>query len=89
MKSCLLALLAALALPLGAAEPTIPLPEPGPEAGGLRLRLLVSPRSGNEGYEVRVDLLNASDRTITVRANWRNDEAGDLREYIDAGTSIE
>ena len=38
---------------------------------------------------MRVDLLNTSERAITLRAGWRNDETGDLRDYIDAATSIE
>ena len=51
----------------------------------------MAPRAerGKEGYEVRVDLLNTSERAITLRAGWRNDDAGDLKDYIDAATSIE
>src|SRR5216110_3541184 len=68
------------------------LPEPGPEDGGLRLRLQVAPRadSGKEGYDVRLDLLNISQRPITLRAHWRNEgDAGDLKDYVEAATSIE
>jgi hypothetical protein len=38
-------------------------PEPGPENGGLRLRLAASPRSdeGKEGYDVRLNLVNSSE----------------------------
>lgn len=41
------------------------LPEPGPEAGGLRLRLQVAPEG--EGHEVRVDLLNVSGKPIALK----------------------
>src|SRR5436190_4952043 len=86
----ILALLIAMTLHVRAAETTA-LPEPGPEDGGLRMRLVVVPRTdaGNEGYDVHVDLLNTSDRAITLRAGWRNEETGDLKDYIDAATSIE
>jgi hypothetical protein len=67
------------------------LPEPGPEDGGLRMRLMVAPRTDTSkgGYDVRVDLLNTSERAITLRAGWTRDDAGDLKDYIDAATSIE
>ena len=70
---------------------TAALPEPGPEDGGLRLRLVVAPRTeaGKEGYDVRVDLLNTSERAITLRAGWESEDTGDLKDYIDAATSIE
>ena len=66
-------------------------PEPGPEDGGLRMRLEVAPRTDTvkEGYDVRVDLLNTSERSITLRAGWTRDDAGDVKDYIDAATSIE
>lgn len=66
-------------------------PEPGPENGGLRLRLMVSPRSdaGKEGYDVRLDLLNSSDRPITLRTGWRNQDTGVVKDYIEAAASIE
>jgi hypothetical protein len=38
---------------------------------------------------VRVDLLNTSERAITLRAAWKYEETGDLKDYIDAATSIE
>lgn len=65
--------------------------EPGPEEGGLRLRLAVKPRVAGEkeGFEVRVDLINSSTQPVTLRAGWRHDDAGDLKDYIDAATSIE
>jgi hypothetical protein len=73
------------------AAETAALPEPGPEDGGLRMRLVVAPRreARQEGYEVRVDLLNTSERAITLRAAWRNDQTGDLKDYLEAATSIE
>jgi hypothetical protein len=66
-------------------------PEPGPEDGGLRLRLVVKPRAdAKEGYDVRLEVLNVSDRPVTLRAGWRNDnEMGDLKGYLEAATSVE
>lgn len=86
----LLTLLVAVALPLWAAE-AVTQPEPGPEDGGLRMRLLVVPRTDilEGGYEVRVDLINVSDRALALRAGWTGDDAGDLKDYLDAATSIE
>ena len=71
------------------AEPTAP--EPGPENGGLRLRLVVSPRADSkEGYDVRVDVLNATDRPVTVRANWPyEDDKGNLKDHIEAFMTFE
>jgi hypothetical protein len=66
---------------------------PGPESGGLRLRFAVTPNppaTGQEGYDVRLDLLNVSDHDITLRANWRRQENdGNLNAYLEASTSIE
>ena len=75
-------------LPLQAAETEA---LPGPENRGLRLRLAVAPRAeaGREGFDVRVDLLNTSCRAITLRAAWPDDDVGDLKDYIEATTSIE
>jgi hypothetical protein len=86
----ILAVLMLAALPLRAAEPAA-LPEPGPENGGLRMRLLVAPRSdvSKEGFDVRVDLLNTTDRDITLHGKWDHEEAGDVKDYIDAAASIE
>lgn len=83
-------LLILVTMQLRAAE-TAPLPEPGPEEGGLRMRLVVAPwtGTGREGYDVRVDLLNASERSITLRTAWEYEEVGDLNDYIEAATSIE
>src|SRR5262245_24394669 len=66
-------------------------PEPGPEDGGLRLRLVVTPRAdGKDGYEVRLDVINASERAVTLRAGWRNDdEIGDVGSFLEAAASIE
>jgi hypothetical protein len=74
-----------------AAAESAALPEPGPEEGGMRLRLIAAPRTepGREGYDVRLDVLNASQRPITLQGKWRNEETGDVKEYIEAATSIE
>jgi hypothetical protein len=55
------------------------------------LRLVVAPRAdtGKDGYEVRIDLINSSANPVTLRAGWRYDDAGDLKDYLDAATSIE
>src|SRR5258706_9140423 len=56
-------------------------PEPGPENGGLRMRLVVTPnpKPGAGGYDVRLDLVNLSDRGIWLKADWRPDpDQGDL-----------
>lgn len=48
------------------------------------------PEAGQEGYDVRLDLLNVSDRDIILRANWRQQENdGNLEVYLEAATSIE
>ena len=68
------------------------LPEPGPEAGGLQLRLVVAPRAaaGQEGYDVRVEVVNVTQRAITLRAGWWHEtDTGDVKDYIEASTSIE
>lgn len=69
------------------------LPEPGPENGGLRMRLTVVPNAdaGTEGYDVRVELLNVSNQPIILRADWRGrgGSDGDLQAYVEAATSIE
>jgi hypothetical protein len=67
-------------------------PDPGPEDGGLRLRLVVKPRAdgAKDGYEVRLDVINASERAVALRAGWRDDrETGDVRSYLEAAASIE
>lgn len=65
-------------------------PEPGPIERGLRIRLIVNQRPANEGgYEVQLDLLNTSDRPVTLRTKWRYDDEGDVKDYIEAATSIE
>jgi hypothetical protein len=65
--------------------------EPGPENGGLRLRLAVEPRidAKKEGYRVRIDLINVSARTITLKTGWTNEDSGDVTSYLEAATSIE
>ena len=66
-------------------------PQPGPEEGGLCLRLIVKPVEGEAaGFDVQLDLLNVSKKAITLRAAWRDDrELGDVRAYLEAAASIE
>src|SRR4051794_32856818 len=91
MRSLFLSLVSLLSLNLSnvlAADP----PEAGPEDGGMRLRLVVTPRAdaGKEGYDVKIDLLNVSRQPITVKAHWRNEsDVGDVKDYLEAATSIE
>jgi hypothetical protein len=63
----------------------------GPETGGLCLRLGVAPRSeaGKEGFDVRLDLVSTSDREMTLKAASTYAQAGDLKDYLEAATSIE
>ena len=73
---------------VSAAEP----PEPGPENAGLRLRLVVadSPPRTPLGYGVRLEVLNMTNRPITLRAGWWSDlEKGDVRDYLEASMSVE
>jgi hypothetical protein len=69
------------------------LPEPGPEADGLRLRLVVTPlsKSGKSGYEVQADLVSVSPEPIRLRAiQWRaRQQEGGFREYLEGALSIE
>ena len=69
------------------------LPEPGPEAAGLRLRLVVAPHpeGGKQGYDVQVDLISVSREAILLRAShWRSARhEGGFREYLEAAVSIE
>jgi hypothetical protein len=56
------------------------------------LRLVVLPHSqtGKEGYEVRVDLINAAKQDVTLRAVWLDDrDRGGLKDFIEASTSIQ
>src|SRR5262245_50247939 len=67
-------------------------PEPGPEAGGLRLRLLVTPTTNDKegGYDVQMDLLSVSREAMPVRVKSRSSRTeGDFKERIEAGASIE
>ena len=72
------------------AEPA--LPEPGPENSGMRLRFVVTPEKHgtNESYNVRLDLLNVTDKPITLEADWPYEQdRGDFKEYLESDVSIE
>lgn len=92
MKTCLsiIVLLVLVSPQLRAAEPDA-LPEPGPEDGGLCMRLVVLPRqvASEDGFDVRVNLINTSDSAMTLLAGWRNDDPGDVEDYIEAAIDIE
>jgi hypothetical protein len=55
------------------------------------MRLVAVPREGarEEGFDVRVDLINTSAQEIRLLADWWKDDAGDVKDYIEAATSIE
>ena len=69
-----------------------PLPEPGPENSGMRIRLVVNPGTGgtNETYHVRLDLINVTNKPIRLMGNWQHEsERGDFKEYLESDVSIE
>ena len=65
-------------------------PEPGPENGGLRLRLVASPHSDTnaEGYDVHVDLISVTNRDITLHSEVRG-ENPDIKGLLEGEISIE
>lgn len=61
------------------------LPEPGPENSGLRLRFVVTPVAGAEKRtnQFRVELLNVSQKPITLIADWPYEgNKGDFGYYV-------
>ena len=67
-------------------------PESGAENGGLQLRLVVlpHPEAGKEGYDIRLVLQNTTNQDIALRAAWWYEtDKGDVKDYIEASTSIE
>jgi len=66
-------------------------PEPGPEDGGLRLRLNVEPllNRSREGFDVRIDVENVSNEPMTLQSGWEDEDAGSVMDYLEAATSIE
>lgn len=71
-----------------AQEPS--LPEAGPENSGLRLRFQVTPRQTKAGdeFDVRLDLINVKDETVTVFADWPHKPEGDFSDYVEMAASI-
>ncbi|MBI4578813.1 MAG: hypothetical protein HY718_03870, partial [Planctomycetes bacterium] len=95
MRTRLLGVLGFLALWIGggasAAIEQAP-PEPGPENGGLRLRLVVETafQAGQDAHHVRLDLLNVTDRAVTLTADWANErDKGDFKDYLESAVNIE
>jgi hypothetical protein len=66
-------------------------PAAGPASGGLRLRLAVEPLNPMkvEGYNVRLELINASRREIEIRSAWEPGESGTIHDYLIAATRLE
>ena len=62
------------------------MPQPGPEAGGVRLRLVVSDR---EGFDVRLELVNEGKQEVIVKSNWAPEREGTFEEYLEEAASIE
>lgn len=76
---------ACTSLPMwGRAAPAMP--QPGPEASGVRLRLVVSER---EGFDVRLELVNEGKEQVTVKSNWAQEREGTFEEYLEEAASIE
>jgi hypothetical protein len=75
---------------LGIAKDESPI-EAGPENGGIRLRFVVRslPRSGEEGFDVRLDLINTTEKPITLLTGWESTEPGDVKQYLTAAANIE
>jgi hypothetical protein len=65
--------------------------EPGPENGGLRLRLMVTKRSTPRegGFDVRLEVINASADKVTLRTGWESNEEGDVKDYLRLHASVE
>ena len=64
----------------------------GPENGGLRLHLKITPEASgsDEKYHVWVDLLNVSDHPIKLVAEWDDDsQMGDFKNYLESVVSVE
>ncbi|HWB01778.1 MAG TPA: hypothetical protein VG796_02060 [Verrucomicrobiales bacterium] len=82
-------------VPAGPAPSTAagtPQPTPGPANGGLRMRLTIAPDliSKVTACQMQIDLINVSEKPVTLRADWRHDEeTGDLKDYVEAAAGIE
>jgi hypothetical protein len=65
--------------------------EAGPENGGLRLRFTVRslPRSGEEAFDVQLDIINTTEKPITLLTGWESTEPGDVKQYLTAAANIE
>jgi hypothetical protein len=55
----------------------------------MRLVVVPRPEVSEEGFDVCVDLLNTTERAMTLRAGWRNDDPSDVKAYIEAAIGIE
>jgi hypothetical protein len=67
-----------------------PLLTPGPENGGLRMQMVITPNLRPPATRMDIEISNVSDRPVTLRADWQNDEEkGDLKDYLEAAIGIE
>lgn len=62
----------------------------GPIQAGLRLGYTVEarPLTMGEAFDVRVELINTTDRPLTLVSDWPHDQQGDFRDYVASATSI-
>ncbi len=61
------------------------LPDPGPESGGLQMRLVVntSRANGNDSREISLELLNVTKEPLKLSAQWPYEkDKGDFAEYL-------
>ncbi len=61
------------------------MPDPGPESGGLRMRLVVNTSrvNGSDSREISLELLNVTKEPIKLSAQWPYEkDKGDFAEYL-------
>lgn len=63
---------------------TASLPEPGPENGGLRLRLVITPQGTGGIHTVTVELQNTGPRAVNLVGEWDYEEnSGDYKAFFE------
>lgn len=87
-RMLLIAVCLAVNTPLGLAQGE-KAAEPGPQNGGLRLRLTLTRAVKSAEWEVRMDLINDSQQSIALQTAWESSEPGDVKDYLQAAAQIE
>ncbi len=90
LAATLLAFLTGNSVPRAVADSAQP--APGPENGGLRMRLIIAPDKIAEtpAQRVKIELLNVTDKPVTLRSAWEHDEqTGNMEDYLESATGIE